>query len=423
MNSDLPEPNLGTDQPPVTPIRPPVKKKLQLVIRLEEEREPVKFPVNDTITTIGRLKDNDVVIPVNYISAHHAQIQRLHTGEYQLRDLGSQNGTSVNGKKIRKERIDAGDILVLGILGIIVEEADPSMAASTSPTEPVKTMGENTSLRSEYNELLLERERLRKEREELRSSIDRLKEERENPNERQTEPVPKEGAAPGPKPTPAPAVPQPLKPPSLQVSPGVNKPGPPSAAPAPKPPAGIPNPLAARPTPPPGPVPVPSPPVPTPGAVRPTGSLPEPPPVTMVPPAPPAPVGAESAPADDAKIEELHDEMASIDSRRIMIHSNVRRLENEIEGADAGAGADAEQHKQEIQGMKSELTEKEEQLESFLSRLNTSQVEPEEFEDTTEEFKEILVDFDQLCSDLENKVQRLEGELKAKKVTTSESGS
>lgn len=400
----------------MTPIRPPVKKKLQLVIRLEEEREPVKFPVNDTITTIGRLKDNDVVIPVNYISAHHAQIQRLHTGEYQLRDLGSQNGTSVNGKKIRKERIDAGDILVLGILGIIVEEADPSMAASTSPTEPVKTVGESTSLRSEYNELLLERERLRKEREELRTSIDRLKEERENPNERQTEPVPKESAAPGPKPTPAPAVPQPLKPPQLQVSPGVNKPAPPS-------PPAVPNPPAAKPSPPPGPVPIPSPPVPTPGGVKPSVSMPEPPQVSMVHPAPPTSAGAESGPADDTKIEELHDEMASIDSRRIMIHSNVRRLENEIEGGDAGANADSEQHKQEIQGMKSELTEKEEQLESFLSRLNTSQVEPEEFEDTTEEFKEILVDFDQLCSDLENKVQRLEGELKAKNVTTSESGS
>jgi adenylate cyclase len=50
--------------------------------------------------TIGRTPPNEVVIPHPKISRNHAIIRMLEVGEYYLVDVGSTNGTFLNGKRV-----------------------------------------------------------------------------------------------------------------------------------------------------------------------------------------------------------------------------------------------------------------------------------------------------------------------------------
>lgn len=58
-----------------------------------------RWPVTGDSVTLGRAKDCDVVLPEREVSRHHARIER-DTAGYLLRDLGSRNGTTVNGEAL-----------------------------------------------------------------------------------------------------------------------------------------------------------------------------------------------------------------------------------------------------------------------------------------------------------------------------------
>lgn len=67
------------------------------------------------LTTIGRTPDNQIVVPSREVSRKHAEVILGQAG-YTLRDLGSPNGTFVNGKKVTEHSLKEGDrITVAGI--------------------------------------------------------------------------------------------------------------------------------------------------------------------------------------------------------------------------------------------------------------------------------------------------------------------
>ena len=63
--------------------------------------------------TVGRGWDNDVVLPDISVSRRHALLRR-HGAGYLLLDLGSGNGTRVNGWMVAKARLRNGDEIALG---------------------------------------------------------------------------------------------------------------------------------------------------------------------------------------------------------------------------------------------------------------------------------------------------------------------
>jgi hypothetical protein len=63
--------------------------------------------------TIGRSQENDIVIPDPNVSRKHARISRAEGG-FVIEDLGSTNGTLLDGAPIDRERIDGGDELSFG---------------------------------------------------------------------------------------------------------------------------------------------------------------------------------------------------------------------------------------------------------------------------------------------------------------------
>jgi len=68
---------------------------------LHTEKGERFFPlVGRPYWTIGRSKDNDIVIKDQCISRNHAILQYTETGDFYLIDLGSRNGTFVNGRRV-----------------------------------------------------------------------------------------------------------------------------------------------------------------------------------------------------------------------------------------------------------------------------------------------------------------------------------
>lgn len=67
------------------------------------------------VITIGRAPDNDVVIDDQQVSRTHLQLILRDNGSVSIVDVGSANGTYVNGEKISGERIlSKDDVVVIG---------------------------------------------------------------------------------------------------------------------------------------------------------------------------------------------------------------------------------------------------------------------------------------------------------------------
>jgi len=74
----------------------------------------VEFPLKEQgPTTIGRDPANDIVLEDTTVSRRHAQIER-QDGDVVLTDLGSSNGTFVNGRRVQQAPLRPGDEVVIG---------------------------------------------------------------------------------------------------------------------------------------------------------------------------------------------------------------------------------------------------------------------------------------------------------------------
>lgn len=66
------------------------------------------------VVRIGRSSDNDMVINDLLVSRRHAELRADGPGRWQLVDLGSHNGTFVNGRRISSASLSEADIVTLG---------------------------------------------------------------------------------------------------------------------------------------------------------------------------------------------------------------------------------------------------------------------------------------------------------------------
>ncbi len=71
------------------------------------------FDLKKDLIVIGRSEDCDLVLKDDSISRNHARLE-LQRGGYTIYDLGSTNGTWVNGDKITSKTLTSGDVLMLG---------------------------------------------------------------------------------------------------------------------------------------------------------------------------------------------------------------------------------------------------------------------------------------------------------------------
>jgi DNA-binding CsgD family transcriptional regulator len=108
-------------------------------------------PLGTSRVFLGRKEANDVAVPWDRrASSSHAVLERYPAG-WAVRDLGSTNGTTVNGEPLHGERmLRHGDELVLGVTRIVfrsVSAAEPSGTVGAPPL-PELTARERDVLRA-----------------------------------------------------------------------------------------------------------------------------------------------------------------------------------------------------------------------------------------------------------------------------------
>ena len=84
-----------------------------------------KISLTKETTSIGRQSDNDIHLDNLAVSGHHAKILTILNDSF-VEDMGSTNGTYVNGSLIKKQNLTNGDVVKIGKheLKYINESAD-----------------------------------------------------------------------------------------------------------------------------------------------------------------------------------------------------------------------------------------------------------------------------------------------------------
>jgi hypothetical protein len=90
---------------------PTAGSRASLVIREDGGERTV--PLASQTVTIGRLADCDVVLKDKGASRKHAQL-KLRDGTWVLTDLGSTNGTRLNGQTVQSRDLSDGDKITIG---------------------------------------------------------------------------------------------------------------------------------------------------------------------------------------------------------------------------------------------------------------------------------------------------------------------
>jgi len=86
-------------------------------------------------TVLGRLESNGIPIEDTLASREHARIE-VRDGRYVLVDLGSSNGTRVNGKRITEHALRTGDRIVIGTARMEFDDPAEEPASAESAPEP-----------------------------------------------------------------------------------------------------------------------------------------------------------------------------------------------------------------------------------------------------------------------------------------------
>jgi len=99
----------------VATARPPVHSGRLVVIKSAELEEGTDFELDSAQLTVGRGGQNDVALRSDdYASARHARFEPRQDGVW-VQDLGSTNGTYLNGARLdRPRRLTHGDVVRVG---------------------------------------------------------------------------------------------------------------------------------------------------------------------------------------------------------------------------------------------------------------------------------------------------------------------
>jgi pSer/pThr/pTyr-binding forkhead associated (FHA) protein len=150
------------------PAAPPKgSPKARLALRfISGKYQGGEFPIDENHPiVVGRSSDLDMVLVEEMVSRKHAKIE-LREGKIHIEDLGSTNGTFVNGERIVKGWLKEGDRVLIGsnILKVIAMAAEDSSAgvrkaADTAVPKPApprrSTEGGESRMRGSLEEIPL----------------------------------------------------------------------------------------------------------------------------------------------------------------------------------------------------------------------------------------------------------------------------
>jgi len=122
------------------------------------------FPLGDRELTIGRDPESDIQLELDSpASRHHATVYKA-LNIWHVKDLGSLNGTELNGTRIKDKVLKHGDTITIGEAVFVFEDSGPLDAPPNSPdfrTPPATP--EDEKIRATVREMSVKTERLKAE--------------------------------------------------------------------------------------------------------------------------------------------------------------------------------------------------------------------------------------------------------------------
>jgi two-component system nitrogen regulation response regulator GlnG len=102
-------------------------------------------PYERALIRIGADPANDLVIPDEFVSAHHAELELIDDG-FALRDLHSTNGTWLGEHRIREAFVTPGTVFIVGRTAVRIE-ADGSYEVALAPPRTSDIVAQTTVMR------------------------------------------------------------------------------------------------------------------------------------------------------------------------------------------------------------------------------------------------------------------------------------
>ena len=87
---------------------------------VEADREQIFRILPGNARTLGRATGADFIVDAPLVSRVHCRITALPTGELEVKDLESTNGTYVNGRRVDQARVASGDRIQVGRMELVV---------------------------------------------------------------------------------------------------------------------------------------------------------------------------------------------------------------------------------------------------------------------------------------------------------------
>jgi pSer/pThr/pTyr-binding forkhead associated (FHA) protein len=103
---------------------------IKLLVKFGDESREVE--IKETEISIGRSADNVLPLADKKSSRKHAKIEKVGD-EYRINDLGSGNGTKVNGKDVNTQALAKGDEIAIGLTTMFVLSMDTPAKPAASP--------------------------------------------------------------------------------------------------------------------------------------------------------------------------------------------------------------------------------------------------------------------------------------------------
>lgn len=109
-----------------------------LLVMFRDGGQHRPFTVTKDVTVIGRREDCDLRIAVGAVSRKHCRVLR-GDDVVEVEDLGSSNGTFVNGNKIQRSPLAPGDTIQIGPVVFVVQiDGEPSLSEAKPMTKSSK---------------------------------------------------------------------------------------------------------------------------------------------------------------------------------------------------------------------------------------------------------------------------------------------
>ncbi|MBM3830249.1 MAG: FHA domain-containing protein [Verrucomicrobia bacterium] len=104
------------------------------------------FELKTECSTVGRVEDNNFQIPAPSVSSHHCEII-LRGNDVVVKDLGSTNGTFINGEQITEQALQMGQTVRFGSVEARLEASAPKGASGKKVLDKTTVLPQGVKLK------------------------------------------------------------------------------------------------------------------------------------------------------------------------------------------------------------------------------------------------------------------------------------